>query len=197
MRIKIGGFMRRKLFFFLEKLQVTRRERVSIGFLLICLLVLGSLNLLIEQKAVYNEEYYEELERVFGERSRQAEAERMEILARYRPEEAPLPAGTAASVHTAGADTAGREENDPPEVPGKERININTAGPEELQQLPGIGPAYADRIIALRQKNGLFESIEQLLEIRGIGPRRLEALEPLIKLNEEPEPEPDNTMESQ
>ncbi len=195
MRIKIGGFMRRKLFFFLEKLQITRRERVSIGFLLICLFVLGFLNILIEQKAVYNEEYYEELERVFGERSRQAEAERNKILARYRPEETPLPGEAAAVAHTVDPDTSGREENDPPEVSEEERININTAGPEELQELPGIGPAYADRIIEWRKENGFFESVDQLLEIRGIGPRRLEALKPLIKLNEETEM--DNNMENE
>lgn len=189
--------MRRKLFFFLEKLQITRRERVAIGFLLICLLVLGCLNLLIEQKAVYNEVYYEELERVFGERSRQAKAERKEILARYRPEETPLPGEAAIVEHTVDPDTIKQQWNEQAEAleSDEERVNINTAGPEELQELPGIGPAYAERIIAWREENGLFESVEQLLEIRGIGPRRLEALKPLIKLNEETEP--GNNMENE
>jgi comEA protein len=57
-----------------------------------------------------------------------------------------------------------------------EKININTAGPEQLTQLKGVGPAIAERIVDYREKNGSFTSAEQLLEVRGIGPKTLEAI---------------------
>ncbi|MFO7862111.1 MAG: helix-hairpin-helix domain-containing protein [Desulfosalsimonas sp.] len=57
-----------------------------------------------------------------------------------------------------------------------EKININTAGPEQLTQLKGIGPAIAERIVDYREKNGSFTSAEQLLEVRGIGPKTLETI---------------------
>jgi competence protein ComEA len=60
-------------------------------------------------------------------------------------------------------------------------VNINSAGPAELQQLPGIGPALADRIVAHRAASGPFSQPEQLLEVPGIGPASLERLLPLVR----------------
>jgi competence protein ComEA len=53
------------------------------------------------------------------------------------------------------------------------RVDINTAGVEELQSLPGIGPALAKRIVEHRQQNGPFRRVEDLLEIQGIGEKSL------------------------
>jgi competence protein ComEA len=52
-------------------------------------------------------------------------------------------------------------------------VNINTAGEAELIALPGIGPALAKRIIAYREANGPFASVEDLVHIQGIGPRNI------------------------
>src|SRR6266403_3688409 len=55
-------------------------------------------------------------------------------------------------------------------------ININTANSEELQQVPGIGPVTAEKIVQMRKSYGAFKSVDDLLSIRGIGKKRLEKL---------------------
>lgn len=52
-------------------------------------------------------------------------------------------------------------------------VNLNTAGLAELDTLPGVGPATAQAIIDHRTRNGPFRSVDQLLEVKGIGPAKL------------------------
>ncbi len=56
-------------------------------------------------------------------------------------------------------------------------ININTADVDELTKLDGIGPSKAKAIIAYREENGDFESVEDLLKVSGIGKKTFEAIE--------------------
>lgn len=60
----------------------------------------------------------------------------------------------------------------PPEKP----INLNTATSEELQQVPGIGPVTAGKILKMRKSYGPFKSVDDLLAIRGLGEKRLEKM---------------------
>ena len=62
----------------------------------------------------------------------------------------------------------GAPEQGPPSVEQDQRININEAGPEELVQLPGIGPTRAQAIIAEREKRR-FRRIEDIIRVPGIG----------------------------
>ena len=64
-------------------------------------------------------------------------------------------------------------------------ININTATEEELVALPNIGPARAQSIIQFRIENGPFRTVDDLQKIRGIGPRIVEMLTPLVKLTDD------------
>ncbi|WP_212747660.1 phospholipase D-like domain-containing protein [Fodinibius saliphilus] len=59
-------------------------------------------------------------------------------------------------------------------------ININTADEALLDLLPGVGPAYAKRIVTYRKKHGQFIDIDQLQNIRGIGPKTLQKLRPNV-----------------
>lgn len=63
-------------------------------------------------------------------------------------------------------------------------VNINTAPPDQLQTLSGIGPAKAAAIVEYREKNGEFSSIQDLAKVPGIGPRTLESLSDSITIKE-------------
>jgi competence protein ComEA len=62
------------------------------------------------------------------------------------------------------------------------RVDLAHASPEDLQALPGIGPVIADRIARWRASRGPIRSVEALKEIPGIGPRKLEAIRPLLRI---------------
>ena len=61
-------------------------------------------------------------------------------------------------------------------------VDLNAASPEQLDTLPGIGPALAARIVAYRDEHGPFTEVEQLNKVKGIGARTLEKLRPLLVL---------------
>ncbi len=62
------------------------------------------------------------------------------------------------------------------------RININTAGLEELQKLPRVGAKTAQRIIEFRAENGKFAAPEELMNVKGIGEKTFAKLRPLIQI---------------
>jgi len=64
----------------------------------------------------------------------------------------------------------------------EERINLNTSSRSELEELPGIGPTLAERIIAYRDKKGGFRSIEELKQVSGIGEKKFEELRDLVEI---------------
>lgn len=57
-----------------------------------------------------------------------------------------------------------------------EKVNLNTATAEQLQTLPGIGPALAKSIIEHRTKTGKFTKIEELLNIKGVGEKKFQKI---------------------
>ncbi len=62
-------------------------------------------------------------------------------------------------------------------------LNINTATAAELEQLPGIGPSLAARIVQYRQEHGPFRTVDALLLVSGIGPATLDRIRPLITVD--------------
>ncbi len=61
-------------------------------------------------------------------------------------------------------------------------INLNTANSDQLQEVPGIGPATADKILKMRKSYGAFKSVDDLRAIKGIGPKRLEKMRKYLTL---------------
>ncbi|MCJ7566622.1 MAG: ComEA family DNA-binding protein, partial [Anaerolineales bacterium] len=80
---------------------------------------------------------------------------------------------------TASGSTVG-EQVLPSEIDPDLMININTAGASELELLPGIGPSLAKEIIDHRSANGLFNTVDDLLDVSGIGPAKVEQIQGLI-----------------
>jgi competence protein ComEA len=62
------------------------------------------------------------------------------------------------------------------------KVNLNTATIDELDQLPGVGEVIARRIISYRQKHGRFQSIDELKEIEGIGPKKFEDMKNSVEI---------------
>ena len=79
-----------------------------------------------------------------------------------------------------------RAEKLPPAKP----IDLNLANAKELQELPGVGPVTAQRIIDMRQKSGRFKRVEDLLAIRGISQKKLDALRPYVTISAPASPAP-------
>lgn len=73
----------------------------------------------------------------------------------------------------------------PPEVTVPEPafpLDINSADTVELDFLPGIGPAIAQRIVEYREEEGPFQDVAELLNVEGIGPSKLEEILPYIEI---------------
>lgn len=70
-------------------------------------------------------------------------------------------------------------------MPDVSPLDLNTASAEELTALPGIGPELARRIVEYRETAGAFTTVEELLEVPGIGETKLAALEGRVIVNGE------------
>jgi competence protein ComEA len=98
---------------------------------------------------------------------------------------APSSARAGVPLHDApdsGADRSVAQGLSSPRPSLSRRINLNTASATELELLPGIGPAMAQRIIADRDSRGRFRSLNDLDRVSGIGPRTIERLRDKVTL---------------
>jgi competence protein ComEA len=70
---------------------------------------------------------------------------------------------------------------------GKAKVNINSAGLNELQSLPRVGPKLAQRILDFRKENGPFKRPEDLLKVKGIGEKMFRSFKDLVTVGAEPQ----------
>lgn len=92
------------------------------------------------------------------------------------------PAGANPEYATGTPPEPASERPPPTRTPiAGDRLNINAATAAELELLPRIGPTLAARIIEFREREGRIRSLSHLMEVRGIGERTIEQLEPYIR----------------
>lgn len=96
--------------------------------------------------------------------------------------------GLAAASPMAGSSRAALQQVE------QAKVDINSASSEELQTVPGLGPALAQRIIDFREEHGPFERVEDLLNVRGIGVKTLERLRPHVKVEKPKNPKDPKTV---
>jgi competence protein ComEA len=97
-----------------------------------------------------------------------------------------VPSSVAPPVATvaAGASPAGHARATP-----EDPVYLNAAGVEDLRRLPGVGPKRAEAIVALRQRIGRFQRVEELLRVKGIGRTTVRKWRPLVRLDTPPSPD--------
>lgn len=81
----------------------------------------------------------------------------------------------SSSVYAMGEQTQGKAS-----TAKSSKINLNTAGADELVKLPRVGDKTAQRIIEYRQQNGKFKRIEDIMKIKGIGEKTFKKMEDMI-----------------
>jgi comEA protein len=182
--------LKRKAFFWIEKLQISRKERLAFSLMLVILTLILLGNAVLTNSFNYEKEQYDQLLVEFEKRSALIEKEQNALEEKYNPALAvnemddtnePAKAEKASIGETNTSSTQEAEAGPKPETIF---VNINSGTSAQLQTLDGIGPAYAQRIIEYREANDGFDSIDELLNVRGIGPVRLENVRPYIILDD-------------
>ncbi len=137
-------------------LNLTRQERLVIKFLVVFFLIGGAIHLykLNLAKVSYVD---------IGEVTK--EEEQFKVMA-----------DKVDSMYISESTKTRREKNDEISRPVSYRININTAEKDELMKLPEIGSVTADRIILYRMEHERFNSVDELINVRGIGKKTLEKI---------------------
>ena len=92
-------------------------------------------------------------------------------------------AAVSDAASSAAQPEAAQQSQQPDSLLEGERIPVNTADVQELDRLPGIGPAKAQAIVDYREEHGPFQTTDQLLEVSGIGEATLEGLLDYITLD--------------
>jgi competence protein ComEA len=89
-------------------------------------------------------------------------------------------------VPQTGENPASSPARSPTGEPGWKLVNLNTATVELLEELPGIGPVTAEKILVYREEHGPFQSIEEIQNVSGIGPATFERIKDLITVGPTP-----------
>jgi len=164
---------KRHLFFFFERLEIRAGERRAIATLLLLGVALNQAKDYWPSPVAYEADFYAPILAAFDERNARAASELAALDSLYQ------------GLERAGGRDGQRAVPQPPRRDPSLRsgqVPINTATAEQLDQLPGIGPALAKRIIDYRTEHGPFTSVDDLTNVRGIGPALMEKIRPYVVL---------------
>jgi competence protein ComEA len=111
------------------------------------------------------------------------DGQRIVVPERGQPEASPgEAAGSGEAAGPADSGSAASGSGGAGVTAGGSKINLNTAGVEELGTLPRVGPVLAQRIVDWRKQHGRFQTVDELDAVDGVGPKLLEALLPLVRV---------------
>lgn len=197
MKFKVNRF----IYFLSPRLQINAAEKTTVLTLASLLLLLsgGQQLLSADGHAAYDAPYYAERIALFETRAQEIKEELSALEQQYYPDTAAITPSEAAPAQpettgsTQNADSQNISVSSPAaenrvvrqEAPAQsDKVNINTASSQELESLPGIGPAIAGRIIEHRNTHGPFQRIEDIKNVRGIAEGRFDAIKDLITVGE-------------
>lgn len=153
------------------RIAITRTETVALAALSGLFLTGLLIQHVWETKATVPDDYYAETDSLFEAYAAQ------------------LGDDTAARASLVEPDTSDSPE-DSSDSETAVRMNLNAANARQLQQLSGIGPVLADRIVTYRQTNGPFTSVDDLVEVSGIGSKTLEDIRDMLYVETAPSDDP-------
>ena len=145
---------------FVQSFGFTQNERRVILFLVVTFLAGGIIKLYRSSHPVQQQFNYTSSDSEFAARSALAE----------QPD----------SILEQSTSSSSVERRPVSKTHASKKININTASAVELTKLPGIGEAMAKKIIAYRNEHGNLKTVEELMNVKGIGKKKFERLAPLL-----------------
>lgn len=172
--------MQNKFYQWMMQLQITKAERRVVYVVLFIVVLVQSIAYfeIFDQKEEFD---YSEAKLQFAELAKEIQHRDSLILLRYTQPELILAGSNGEKGLGSSASSKTRKKQKP--ALQEKSINPNSASQADLERIPGIGPVTAARIIAYRQKNGLFTSLEDMVKVKGIGKKTLETIKPYLTLD--------------
>jgi len=173
----------RRIYRLQQRLSITGIEATAILVLCGALTVGFSVRQLQRQMTHPAADLFSEVDAEWAERDSLASSEGAESAAPFQFETRIVPADSVVIPTSGYADAPPRRRTSSRSRSAANnpvRMDLNTADVEMLQRLPRIGPALAGRIIAYRQDRGPFSSVNQVVNVRGIGEKTLEKMTPWL-----------------